>query len=136
MYRPRRYQEIEATRFHENRNMKMVSFSTLPNCSIYTPCDIPDTQFCYRLRRPQGQCVAGKIMLRKMTTSAIKTATFRLVAQCFKQLRHRMPLIINSETSKFCSLLFYSKFGPFYKISYYTLSLRNNVLLHFSYIVL
>ena len=135
MYRPRGYKEIKAIRFHENRHMKMVSFSTLLNCNIYTPCDIPDTQFRYRLRRPQGQCVAGKILLRKMT-SAIKTATFRLVAQCFKQLRHRMPLIINSETPKFCSLLFYSKFGPFYKISYYTLSLRNNVLFHFSYIVL
>jgi len=67
MYRPRGYQEIKGTRFHENQHTKIVSFSTLPNCNIYTPCDIPATQFRYRLRRPQDQCVAGTIMLRKIS---------------------------------------------------------------------
>jgi len=67
MYRPRGYQEIKATTFHENRHMKLVSFSTLRNCSIYTPGDIPVTQFRYWLRRPQDQCVAGTIMLRRIS---------------------------------------------------------------------
>jgi len=32
--------------------MKMVRFSGLRNCSVYTPGDIPVTHFCYRLGWP------------------------------------------------------------------------------------
>jgi len=52
--------------------MKMVSFSTLPNCSIYTPGDIPATQFRYRLRRQQDRCVVGKFMLIKISSYIIR----------------------------------------------------------------
>ena len=48
----------EATRFHDNRQMKVVRISTLRNCNIYTPGDIPVTHFLYRLRGPMGHNVA------------------------------------------------------------------------------
>ena len=66
MYRPRRYQEFEATRLHDIRQMKVVRLSVLHNGSIYTHGDTLVTQFRYRLSRTQGHSVVGRIMSMKI----------------------------------------------------------------------
>jgi hypothetical protein len=76
-----RYQEIEATRFHDNRYTNVVKLSALRNGSIYPPVDTPVTQFRYRLRRPQGHCVAGRIMSKKISNVIIGNRT-RDVPSC------------------------------------------------------
>jgi hypothetical protein len=57
--------------------------------AAFTSGNIPGTHFCWSLSRPQGYNTAGRIM--SMTSSGIKPATFRLVAQCLKQLRRLVP---------------------------------------------
>ena len=49
--------------------------------------------------RPQGHSAAEGIMSMKnsVTLSGIEPATFRLLAQCLNQLRHRVPrLVLNN----------------------------------------
>jgi hypothetical protein len=48
--------------------------------------NIPGTHFCWRLSRSQGHSATERIM----TPSGIEPATFRFVAQCLNQLRHRV----------------------------------------------
>jgi len=64
----------------------------LPSLHIgrpYPPENIPVALFCLKLCQHQGHSVAESIML--VTPSGIEAATCRLVAQCLKQLRHRVP---------------------------------------------
>jgi hypothetical protein len=44
-----------------------------------------------RLSRPQGHSVAEKIMSMKNSNNTIGNRTFRLLAQCLNQVRHRVP---------------------------------------------
>jgi len=50
----------------------------------------------HRLSRSQDHSVAGRFMSIKipMTPAVIKLATFRFVAQCLSQLRHRVALTV------------------------------------------
>ena len=41
--------------------MKLIMLSALGNARIYPPVNIPGTHFWYRLSRPQGDRVAGRI---------------------------------------------------------------------------
>jgi hypothetical protein len=57
------------------------------------PGNIPGINFFYRLSRSQDRSAAGRIKAVKipLTPLGIEPATFRLVAQCFKQPRHCVP---------------------------------------------
>ena len=52
---------IGTPRFPDNGHMKMVELSALSSGQLYTPGNILDTPFCYRLSRPKGHNAAGKL---------------------------------------------------------------------------
>jgi hypothetical protein len=92
-YRPGQAQEFGAPRCSDNRHMKVVRLSALSTGRLY-PQEIFLVLISIRvwvnlraIVRPDGLC-QWKILVKP---SGIKPSTFRLVAQCHKQLRHCVP---------------------------------------------
>jgi hypothetical protein len=72
---PRGFQDAEATRFQNNRHMKVVRLSALRTGRLYTPGFFPGTHFCQRLGRPQCHSAAGEIMSMKNSNDTIENRT-------------------------------------------------------------
>jgi hypothetical protein len=108
--RPLGFQEVEAPRFLDNRQRKVVRLSALCTGRLYPPGNIPGTVSVRgwvdprAIVRPKGLC-QWKI---PMTPFEMKPATFRLVVQCLNQLRHRIPRTIHIHTSLTESAILYS----------------------------
>ena len=78
--RPRGFQEVEATRFQDNRHMKVVRLSTLRPGRFYPRGNIPGSHFYYRLSRTQGHSAAGRITSTKNSNDIIWNQTRDLPA--------------------------------------------------------
>jgi hypothetical protein len=79
--RPRGFQEVEAPKFQDNLQMKVVRLSALLTGRLYSPGNNPATHFCQRLSRPQGHSAAGRIMSMKNSNDTIGNRT-RYLSAC------------------------------------------------------
>jgi hypothetical protein len=84
--RPWGFQEVEAPRCHDSRHMKVTRLWALPTGRLYLPGNILIIySFLSEADPNQGHSAAGRTMSMKNYSN-----TFRLVAQCFNQVRHRV----------------------------------------------
>jgi len=110
LYGPWVFQEAKATRFHDNRHMKVVRLSAL--CTGCLPPPSPQEIFLVRISvkgwdDPRAVVRPERFGQWKIppTPSGIEPTTFRLVAQCLDQMRHRVPP--NITTKQFMSLVIF-----------------------------
>jgi hypothetical protein len=77
-YRPGqvlRFQDIEAARIARHLVHEGGKVVSPTHCCLYLPGDIPGTHFCYRLSRPQGSSVAGRIKSKENANDPIGNQT-------------------------------------------------------------
>jgi hypothetical protein len=71
VFRPRSFQEVEATRLKLKRHMWVLRSSALRKARLYARGNIPGTHFCYWLGRPQGHSTAGRIVVMENSNDTI-----------------------------------------------------------------
>jgi len=74
------FQDVEAPKFQENKQMKVVSLSALGTGRLYPPGNIPGTHFCQSPSQPQGHSAVGRIMSMKNSNDTIGNRTRNLQA--------------------------------------------------------
>jgi len=71
--------------------MQVVRLSALRTDRLYLQGDNRDTHFCHKPNQSPGPQCDLRDYVNAMTPSGLEHVTFRLAAQCLKQLRHRVP---------------------------------------------
>jgi len=74
------FQKVEAPRFYDSRNTKVVRLSALRTGRLYPPGNIPGTHFYQRLSLHQGHSAAGRIVPMKNSNDTIGNRTRDLPA--------------------------------------------------------
>ena len=92
------FQEVEAE-FRGNRHIKVVRLSALNTGRLYPPGRYSWYSFLFETESNTGPSAAGRFTSMKISGDA-----FRLVAQCVKQMRHRM-FIAHLLLAYICSVL-------------------------------
>jgi hypothetical protein len=72
------FQEVEAPKFLDSWQMKVVRLSVICTGCLYPPGNISGTHFCQRLSRPQGHKVTERIMSMKNSSATIRNQTHDL----------------------------------------------------------
>jgi hypothetical protein len=89
---PLGFQEVRAPRISRQSVLEGGKVVAIRTGRFYPPGRVPGTHFCYRLSRPQGHNVTGRVtsLNDPSDSMGIEPTTFRLEAQCLNQLRHRV----------------------------------------------
>ena len=90
--RPGGFQEAEAHTLQDSRHMKLVRLSALRTGHLYTPGNIPGTDFCQRLSQHQMHCAAGRLMSMKNSNDTVGNRTRDLPACRAVPQRTALPL--------------------------------------------
>jgi hypothetical protein len=96
--RPWEFKDVEAPRFQNGRPMKVVRLSALSTGHLY-----PQQIFLILISVKEWVNLRALVRPKRldqwnilMTPTGIELATFRFVAQCLNQLRHRVPFEIST----------------------------------------
>ena len=89
--RPNGCRRLTLPEFVDNRHMKLTILSALRNARLYPPGNISSTHFWWRLSRPQGHNVAGKIKSMEKLHDTIGKRT-RDVTECSAVPQPAAPL--------------------------------------------